>query len=172
MTRYWIFPTLLGECLIVASEKGIKRLVLPGWSRKRMIDYVLDFYPQAERASEPAPDYVQKAINYVVEYFEGKKPKAKDLRLDLSELSPFKKRVYEKISEIPWGETRTYLWVADELGNPRAVRAVAQALARNPLPLFIPCHRVVGKDGSLKGFSAPGGVKLKKYLLQMEKRPG
>ncbi|RME68921.1 MAG: methylated-DNA--[protein]-cysteine S-methyltransferase [Nitrospirae bacterium] len=80
----------------------------------------------------------------------------------------FYKRVWQKTREIPYGQRRTYRWLAEAIGNPKAVRAVGQALRRNPLPLIIPCHRVVGSDGSLVGFSA--GIDLKRFLLDLESR--
>ena len=81
--------------------------------------------------------------------------------------SPFAIRVYRETSAIPWGETRSYQWVAGRLDQPRSQRAIGQALKGNPFPFIIPCHRVVRKDGSLGGFSCGKG--LKKRLLRLEK---
>ena len=101
------------------------------------------------------------------------------LPLDLSGLSPFSIAVLEACRRIPRGETRSYSWVASQIGKPRAARAVGQALARNPLPIIVPCHRVVRADatlrssslrstsGNLGGFSA--GLRLKKALLRIER---
>ena len=82
-------------------------------------------------------------------------------------LTPFEIRVYRQVRTIPWGETRSYKWVARRLGSPNSARAVGQALRRNPFPLIVPCHRVVRKDGAIGGFS--GGKRLKKRLLELEK---
>lgn len=79
----------------------------------------------------------------------------------------FQIRVYKKVCTIPWGCTRSYEWIARAQGRPRAARAVGQALKRNPFPLVIPCHRVVGKDGAPGGFSK--GRDIKKRLLELEK---
>ena len=88
--------------------------------------------------------------------------------LDLSELTPFQQEVLAAVARIPWGQTRTYSEVAAQIGKPNAIRAVGNALAHNPLMLFVPCHRVIGSDGKLHGFSAPQGVALKAWLLEHE----
>ncbi len=87
-------------------------------------------------------------------------------RLDLSGATAFQRRVWAATRGIPYGETRSYAWVAQQINQPRAVRAVGQALGRNPLPIIIPCHRVVTSDGRLGGFG--GGLKMKSYLLSRE----
>lgn len=83
-------------------------------------------------------------------------------------MTPFTKRVYKAVLKIPLGEVRTYKWVAEQAGNPRAARAVGQALKRNPWPLIIPCHRVIACGGRLGGYSQ--GIKRKKALLDLERR--
>ncbi|MCP4607507.1 MAG: methylated-DNA--[protein]-cysteine S-methyltransferase, partial [Planctomycetes bacterium] len=98
-------------------------------------------------------------------YFEGEKIDFSD-DLDLRGSTDFQRDVWEANCSIPYGETRTYGWIAEKLGRPGSVRAVGQALARNPLPIIIPCHRVVGSSGSLGGYS--GGLELKKRLLELE----
>jgi O-6-methylguanine DNA methyltransferase len=168
MLDYWIFATSLGEACLVAGEKGIRRLILPGWDREKILEHVSDLYPKARPGNNPSAN-VQAAMEFVKKCFYGADLKI-PCALDLSELREFQKQVLEIVSRIPRGQTRSYAWVAEQLKNPKAVRAVAQALARNPLPLFIPCHRVLGKDGSLKGFSAPQGLHMKKFLLDLEQR--
>ncbi len=86
--------------------------------------------------------------------------------LDLSTATPFQRQVWEKTRLIPYGETRSYSWVAEQIGKPGAARAVGQALGRNPLPIIIPCHRVVASDGKLCGFA--GGLGMKRRLLSLE----
>ena len=88
------------------------------------------------------------------------------MRYDLSGLSPFERAVLTKTLEIPLGEVRPYGWVAREIGRPRAVRAVGSALGRNPVPVLIPCHRVVRSDGALSGYR--WGVRRKRTLLERE----
>ncbi len=82
--------------------------------------------------------------------------------------TPFQKKVYEAVRTIPYGETRSYQWVALAIGKPNAQRAVGQALNKNPLPLYIPCHRVIAKNQSLGGFGS--GLEVKRYLLDLERR--
>ncbi len=168
MIEYWIFSTPLGDAALVTNKKGICQVLLPGWSPEKMTAFIGRHFPAAKPGPEPAPAEVRQAIGFVVKSLMGpaEKPGA---RLDLSGLTGFQKKVLAVTGRIRRGETRSYGEVAVEAGNPRAVRAAAQALAHNPVPLFIPCHRVIGKDGSLTGFSAPGGVNLKKYLLKLER---
>lgn len=90
-------------------------------------------------------------------------------RLDTTGLSPFAMSVLEQTAAIPAGQTRSYGEIAADLGRPRAARAVGTALRRNPFPVLIPCHRVIGKSGDLTGFSAPGGIAAKQRMLQRER---
>lgn len=99
------------------------------------------------------------------EYFAGKR-RAFDIPLSLVG-TPFQKSVWKALLEIPYGETKTYLEMAQRVGNVRGVRAVAQAVGANGISIFIPCHRVIGLDGSLTGFA--GGLAAKKFLLDLEK---
>ena len=87
---------------------------------------------------------------------------------DKGKLTPFQWKVLKAAMEIPFGETRSYKWVAKKIGNPKAVRAVGQALRRNPYPVTIPCHRVIREDGSLAGY-AGGSSKRKAQLLRLER---
>ena len=80
--------------------------------------------------------------------------------------TPFQRRVWDALAAVPWGETVTYGALARQIGSPGAVRAVGQANHRNPLPIFLPCHRVVGADGSLTGYA--GGLDMKRFLLELE----
>lgn len=101
------------------------------------------------------------------EYFNGQR-RTFDLPLDWSMFSPFQADVLAIVHKIPFGEVRTYGDIARELGKPAASRAVGMALARNPLPILIPCHRVVAASGHLTGFSAADGIPSKTWLLQLE----
>ncbi|MEX0825004.1 MAG: methylated-DNA--[protein]-cysteine S-methyltransferase [Pirellulaceae bacterium] len=103
------------------------------------------------------------------EFFAGSPDGLRHVRVDSSGWTSFFTDVYHACREIPAGETRRYAELAEAVGRPRAVRAVGQAMARNRVPLVIPCHRVVGSDGRLRGFSAPGGLKTKQTLLDRER---
>ena len=100
-------------------------------------------------------------------YFAGEEVGFDDLRLDPSAGTPFQRRVWQATREIPRGETRTYGQLARECGSPHAARAVGQAMARNPWPIVVPCHRVLGHDGRLTGFG--GGIDMKRQMLELEK---
>jgi methylated-DNA-[protein]-cysteine S-methyltransferase len=91
-----------------------------------------------------------------------------DVPLDLRDLTDFQRRVSLACRQIPWGETRTYGELASRIGSPRAARAVGSVMARNRLPIVIPCHRVLGSGGRLGGYSAPGGLDMKQRLLRLE----
>jgi methylated-DNA-[protein]-cysteine S-methyltransferase len=109
-----------------------------------------------------------ESLSHAIEcYFQGQPEALAEIPLDRSSLSAFQERVYKMVSSIPPGQVRSYGWVARQIGNPLAARAVGQALSSNPIPIVIPCHRVVASDGSLGGFSA--GTRWKIKLLELEK---
>ena len=105
----------------------------------------------------------------IQEYLSGERTTF-DLEIDWTLITPFQRQVLELQLAIPYGETRTYAQLAAQLGKPRAFRAVGRAGAMNPVPLIIPCHRVVGSDGSLRGYGAPGGIQTKAWLLALERQ--
>ncbi|NUM48311.1 MAG: methylated-DNA--[protein]-cysteine S-methyltransferase [Anaerolineales bacterium] len=105
----------------------------------------------------------------VEEYLTGQRTMF-DLDIDWALCTPFQRQVLEHQLAIPYGETRTYGQLAAQIGKPQAARAVGRAGATNPIPLIIPCHRVLGADGSLRGYGAPGGVQTKAWLLALENR--
>lgn len=111
-------------------------------------------------------DKLKREINELIDYFNGNQVDFKS-SLDLSIGTEFQRKVWNKIAEIPYGELSSYKWIAKEIGNLKAVRAVGNAVGKNPLPPIIPCHRVIRTDGSLGGFSS--GIPLKKWLLKLEK---
>jgi len=109
---------------------------------------------------------VLKSAEYELkEYFEGRR-KEFTVRLDILG-SKFDVMVWSALRSIPYGEVRSYRWLAEQIGRPKAYRAVGSALSRNPLPIFLPCHRVVRADGGLGGYSA--GVDVKRFLLRLER---
>ena len=85
---------------------------------------------------------------------------------DLRQGTRFQQRVWEKLTSIPFGQTRNYQWLARAIGQPKAFRAAGNANGRNPIPVIVPCHRVIRKNGELGGFT--GGIHLKQYLLDLE----
>ncbi len=146
------FDSPIGPVSITASAKGLFALTLPPQS-----------FPNNPK--QP-PRQLTGLVERLEAYFNGRKVTFPD-KLDLSSATPFQIKVWAITRLIPYGETRSYRWVAEQMGQPAAVRAVGQALARNPLPVIIPCHRVIAGDGKLGGYS--GGLKMKRTLLKLEK---
>jgi methylated-DNA-[protein]-cysteine S-methyltransferase len=107
-----------------------------------------------------------KAIRELTEYFAGKRTSF-DLELDLGSGTPFQKKVWRSLTKIPFGKTRSYMELAKAIGHPRACRAVGNAAGLNPIPIIIPCHRLLASGGKLGGYS--GGVDKKVMLLELEK---
>lgn len=164
-TRLFVFQTRMGWIGIAWTLQGVISLNLPRGSRSDAVAALHRDFPTGHFDSH-VPDRIKRELS---EYAEGKRH-VFDLPLDWSLIKPFQRAVLIAATKIPFGETRTYGWVAKQIGKPQAARAVGRALATNPIPLILPCHRVVGSDGSLTGYG--GGLPLKKKLLEMEARSG
>lgn len=148
----------------MSSPAGLRKVILPQESKEAVLSQVKGWdYPAEGDNSASFGDLPQRLRSYL----EGEPVDFPDT-LDLAGATRFQRSVWRIARTIPYGETRSYAWVASQLGLPEAARAVGQALGRNLLPIIIPCHRVIGSDGSLSGFG--GGVKMKRYLLQIEAR--
>jgi methylated-DNA-[protein]-cysteine S-methyltransferase len=111
--------------------------------------------------------HTKEALHQLSEYLEGNRRQF-TLTVDLSDMTAFQSQVLQLTSQIPFGQTSTYKEIAVQVGSPHAARAVGRVEATNPIPLVIPCHRVLGSDGSLHGYGGPGGIKLKAWLLKLE----
>ena len=127
-------------------------------------------FPSGSRAMVPQTDWTSSATLFAAaaqqlrEYFQGNR---RSFSLALAPAAtPFQRKVLDALQAIPYGETRTYKDIAASIGNPKAVRAVGAANGRNPIPIIIPCHRVIGSDGALTGFG--GGLDAKRALLRLE----
>lgn len=149
------FPTSFGRCALSWNDQGLTRFFLPG-----------DSADTNTEATPPA--WVAAIIARVQRHFDGDFQDFSNVRLDFSRLTPFQKRVYTAALKVKAGETRTYGWLAHEIGSPQSSRAVGTALGRNPWLLLVPCHRFVGANRKLTGFSAPGGIATKRRLLNHE----
>jgi len=114
-----------------------------------------------------APKETAEAIQQVQDYLNGQRANF-ELSTNISILTEFQQQVLQATQQIPRGKITTYLEIARKIGNPKAVRAVGQALGRNPIPIVIPCHRVIASNGSLGGYSGGGGLETKAKLLQLE----
>lgn len=159
--NYAIFTTEMGWVGILSSARGLVRVTLPQSSAEKTRQRLL---LKTSYALE-SPQQFQDLTERFRLYFHGQRVTFSD-PLDLSTATAFQRQVWEVTRLIPYHETRSYAWVAQQMGKPKAVRAVGQALGRNPLPIIIPCHRVLASDGKLGGFS--GGLGIKKRLLKME----
>lgn len=110
----------------------------------------------------PASPLIKKELR---EYFESGREEFTQ-KIEFIKGTEFEKKIWLALKEIPYGETRTYKWLAEKIGKPTAFRAVGQALGRNPLPIILPCHRIIESDGSIGGYSS--GIDIKRRLLEME----
>jgi methylated-DNA-[protein]-cysteine S-methyltransferase len=144
----------IGKLLLAGDESGLK--IIGFQEGKGRVEVKPNWYV--------SDDCFVDAEKQLVEYFKGERTEF-DLRLAPSGTT-FQLEVLNALLEIPCGETRCYLDIARRIGRPKAVRAVGAANGRNPLPIVIPCHRVIGSDGSLTGFG--GGLAAKKFLLDLE----
>lgn len=115
---------------------------------------------------------MRQAIEGMVAVMAGRARDLGDVRLDDRRVDPFRRAVYAATRAIPPGSTRSYGEIARHIGEPDAAREVGAALARNPFPIVVPCHRVVSASGALTGFSAPGGLATKRRMLELEGAPG
>ena len=152
--RYRYLDSPLGELLIAGDEAALRHIGFPSGKGKLAPgeDWVLDSSP------------FEEACRQLDEYFAGKRG---SFNLPLAPSgTAFQLAVLHALQDIPYGETRSYSDIARAVGKPAAVRAVGAANGRNPLPIVIPCHRVIGVDGSLTGFG--GGLDAKRYLLALE----
>jgi len=124
----------------------------------------LHFLDSKEKPTKEIPKYLQKTVSQLQEYFEGTRTKF-NLKLN-PQGTDFQKRVWRQLQEIPFSKTVSYQTIANRLGDPKVIRAAASANGKNPIPIIIPCHRVIGSDGSLTGYA--GGLHRKKWLLEHE----
>jgi methylated-DNA-[protein]-cysteine S-methyltransferase len=165
--HYHIFETAGGFCGIAWNEAGITRFQLPTSSHDGTERLLLRRIAGAEPAMPPAE--VAGTIAEVKRYFAGEAVDFSDVKLDLGEQDDFFKQIYAAARRIGWGHTTTYGTLAKELGvGPEAARDVGQAMAKNPVALIIPCHRVLAAGNKIGGFSAPGGSNSKQRMLELE----
>ena len=165
--HHHVFPTAAGFCAIGWSDWGATAFVLPA-ATAAAAERALKRRAPGSEPGDPRPE-IAEAIARVKRYFEGEPQDFSSAPLDLRGLDPFVAQVYAALRGVGWGRTTTYGALAAALGAPReAARDVGQAMANNPLPLLIPCHRVLAAGGRLGGFSAPGGAGTKARLLALE----
>lgn len=151
----------MGWLGILGSAKGLLRITLPQPSAQEACQLLGD----SVSCATWSPHLFKDLMERFKVYFSGHRMIFRD-KLDFPRATHFQREVWEITRLIPYGETRSYGWVAEQIKKPQAVRAVGQALSKNPLPIIVPCHRVVTSDGKLGGFG--GGVEMKKRLLSLE----
>ena len=151
-----------GALIVAATHAGIVRLAFANEARDAVLD---DLASRLSPRLLEAPARLDAARRELDEYFDGERTRF-DLTLDWALTTGFRREILTATSRIPYGETATYRSVATAAGNPRAVRATGTALATNPIPILVPCHRVLRSDGALGGYR--GGVERKDELLRLE----
>ena len=159
--NYAMIDTALGTMGLAWTPVGVTRLALPGQDRAETERRI------GAGAERGAPDVA--LAGRIIAYGEGERVEFDDVPLDLDGQPPFHRAVYDDILKLRWGETSTYGDIARRLGDVGLSRAVGQALGRNPVPLIVPCHRVLAADGRTGGFSAPGGASAKMRMLALER---
>jgi len=155
--------TPLGKLWMAASEQGLVAIEY-GMDQTEFAAYLNKRF---KCAAEKAPRRLREAVGQVEAYLTGRRREF-SLAIDWSIFTPFQQAALRATCAIPCGETRTYHQIAEQIGRPRAARAVGRAEATNPMPLVIPCHRVIGTDGRLHGYGMGEGLKTKAWLLKME----
>jgi len=161
MLRFSFVETKLGWIGLVLSPRGLRATTLPRPSRDDALREVVEL-GAVEPASEADAGDMARRVKALAEG----EPAAPDGIIDWQGISGFRRAVMEEALRIPRGETRSYGWLAERVGRPRAARAVGRVMATNPLPIVVPCHRVIGSDGSLRGYGA--GLPMKAALLKAE----
>lgn len=163
---YCSFLTALGSAAVAWRDSKIIGLLLPETSEANLRKTIARQFASCHNT--PPTASISLLIEQIREYFAGRPASFKAARLDLSDCTPFCQLVYEQLRRVPAGSLVSYKALAEACGRPRAARAIGLAAGRNPVPLLVPCHRIVNSDGRLGGFSAGGGTSLKAQMLRLE----
>lgn len=158
---YSVFQTTAGWVGALSSPRGLRRITLPQTSEAGVYRELGSSLEQATLSESGFSDLIER----FQAYFSGRRVEFAD-KPDFSGATPFQRDVWRITKLIPYGQTRSYQWVAAQMGKPGAARAVGQALGKNPLPIIVPCHRVVASNGGMGGFT--GGTEMKKNFLALE----
>ena len=165
ITKYTIFKTKWGYFGLAGTEYGLFRTQLPGPKPEKIQTLLL----KNLSGIQPDKTFCKDLQGQITAYFDGESVTfSSDIPLIFNGLTPFSIAVLKTCRKIEIGQTITYGQLAKKAGSPNASRAVGSVLAKNPLPLIIPCHRIIRSDGKMGGFSAPGGTAVKKKLLEHE----
>jgi methylated-DNA-[protein]-cysteine S-methyltransferase len=170
---FTLFDTAIGPCAVAWRGEAIVGVELPSAKVATTRARCRHRWPDAvEPTGVTPPAFVVRAAVEIAALLAGGRPDFSTLPLDLTDVPEFHRRVYDLTCAIPPGSTRTYGDIARDLGDVGASRAVGQALGRNPIPLIVPCHRVLAAGGDLRGFSGAGGIVTKRRLLAIEGASG
>lgn len=170
VTSFAVFDSPIGACGVAWSTRGVVRFLLPEATAQATAERMRAILPDAQEASPKG--WVSALVTRVRKHLSGTPDDFADVPLDTEPLPPFFAQVYEALRRVPAGTTTTYGALGRKIsGTTGAARAVGVAMAKNPFALLVPCHRVVGSDGKLHGFSAHGGLTTKAKLLAIEGRP-
>jgi methylated-DNA-[protein]-cysteine S-methyltransferase len=163
---FLLFDTPIGLCGIAWGDRGVVGVQLPEGSEVAARARLRREHPEAHESAPPAA--VERAVAAIVALLDGEPRDLSFVELDMRQVPPFHRRVYEVARTIPPGATLSYGEIAARLGEPGSARDVGAALGQNPFAIVVPCHRVVAAHGKLGGFSARGGIKTKLRLLSIE----
>ena len=173
---YYLFETSIGTCGIAwretadsGSQAVVAAVQLPEATLQATESRIARKAGTNQR-SAPPPE-IAAIIEKIRKHLDGEVQDFRGVALDLENVEPFFRQVYEATRQIPPGQTRTYGEIAKAVGQPAAAQEVGQAMAKNPVPIIVPCHRVAAAGGKLGGFSAPGGPATKAKLLAIEGAP-
>lgn len=162
------FETAIGLCGLAWTSRGVVGVQLPESTDLHTKEKLQGRYPNLSISLNPNK-FVLEASRSIVLHVEGRAQDFSDAKINMASASSFSNKVYDMTRRIPVGKTISYGSLAKKIGMPNAARAVGRALGANPVPLLVPCHRVVASNGALTGFSAAGGVDLKRRLLEIER---
>jgi len=162
--NFSIYSTDFGPGAIIYDDRGIRRILMPEENISTIVKKIRKIYDNVEEELSNQVSVLKKKLE---EYFRGKKVDFSGTRIYFNGISAFTKSVLNGLNEIPYGELKTYKWLAEKLGNSGKARAVGRALHSNPFPVILPCHRIIKSGGELGGFSS--GTKWKVRLLHIEK---
>lgn len=172
MSTYMLFPTAIGTCGLIWGSHGIMAVQLPESNKSATLSRLLRKEGGNATCGAQPPQPVQQVIDDIVALLAGEHRDLLSAELDMRAVPEFFRQVYEVVRHIPPGQTLSYGEVAARCGDRSAARCVGQAMARNPYPIIVPCHRVLAAHGRTGGFSAPGGATTKLRLLAIEGAAG
>ncbi|MBY8917403.1 methylated-DNA--[protein]-cysteine S-methyltransferase [Nitratireductor sp. L1-7-SE] len=165
-SAYHVFETAFGFCGAGWSEAGLARFILPT-PEAEPVERLLKQRLPVSRAAQPA-GAMADLVAAAQRYFDGSQESFSSVPLDLSGVSPFHHALYTAMRRLAYGETTTYGALCESVGFPKATRETGAAMGQNPVPLIIPCHRVLAAGGRIGGFSAHGGITTKQKMLALE----